>query len=262
MIFAIIGAVVAFVIIILIVLAVKFKKSDTPNEEIRAQRKQGEKGEEVVANILGKTVEGEQYVVNDLLFMSKSGNSSQIDHVLINKSGIWVIETKNWAGRIFGNDEDEKWVQQRRYDGEIKYLRNPVKQNQKHIYNLANALGVSGGIFFNVVVFLNDSDVSGVSSQSIYLLRELKLIRSCDTGVHLSAEQMRDYYNRIIRLKTSCPIGEAEHVKNIKHKNELVEHGLCPLCGGKLVVKNGKYGKFYGCSNFPKCKFKKDISTQ
>ncbi len=34
---------------------------------------------------------------------------------------------------------------------------------------------------------------------------------------------------------------------------------LCPKCGGKLVQKIGKYGNFYGCSNFPECKFTKGI---
>lgn len=34
---------------------------------------------------------------------------------------------------------------------------------------------------------------------------------------------------------------------------------LCPKCGGKLVQKSGKYGNFYGCSNFPKCEFTRGI---
>jgi len=32
---------------------------------------------------------------------------------------------------------------------------------------------------------------------------------------------------------------------------------LCPKCGGALIIKEGKYGKFYGCSNFPNCRFSK-----
>lgn len=35
----------------------------------------------------------------------------------------------------------------------------------------------------------------------------------------------------------------------------------CPKCGGSLVEKNGKYGKFYGCSNYPKCKFTEAINA-
>ena len=31
--------------------------------------------------------------------------------------------------------------------------------------------------------------------------------------------------------------------------------GICPKCGGKLIMRDGKYGKFIGCSNFPKCRY-------
>lgn len=52
-----------------------------------------------------------------------------------------------------------------------------------------------------------------------------------------------------------------EHVQSIRNE-EIVKHekelaGVCPKCGGGLVEKNGKYGKFYGCSNWPKCKYTK-----
>lgn len=39
------------------------------------------------------------------------------------------------------------------------------------------------------------------------------------------------------------------------------EQGTCPECGGDLVKRNGKYGEFLGCSNFPDCRYiKKDKS--
>lgn len=34
---------------------------------------------------------------------------------------------------------------------------------------------------------------------------------------------------------------------------------ICPDCGGILTPRNGKRGKFFGCSNFPKCRFTKDL---
>lgn len=30
--------------------------------------------------------------------------------------------------------------------------------------------------------------------------------------------------------------------------------GRCPKCGANTTLRNGKNGKFYGCTNFPKCK--------
>lgn len=49
-------------------------------------------------------------------------------------------------------------------------------------------------------------------------------------------------------------------VKN-KMNKKIVEiktnGGVCPKCGGKLIMRDGKYGKFIGCSNFPKCRYTK-----
>ena len=42
-------------------------------------------------------------------------------------------------------------------------------------------------------------------------------------------------------------------------KNGITE--VCNICGAPLVLRNGKYGQFYGCSNYPKCKFTKNISV-
>lgn len=50
-----------------------------------------------------------------------------------------------------------------------------------------------------------------------------------------------------------------EHVKNIKERKEsekdLINKKICPKCGANLILREGKYGKFYACTNFPKCRF-------
>lgn len=54
-------------------------------------------------------------------------------------------------------------------------------------------------------------------------------------------------------------VDDRSHVNNIyaskAEENSKVALGICPQCGGNLVTRTGKYGTFYGCSNYPKCKF-------
>jgi predicted RNA-binding Zn-ribbon protein involved in translation (DUF1610 family) len=54
-------------------------------------------------------------------------------------------------------------------------------------------------------------------------------------------------------------VSDSQHVKNIrkaaKEVNAAINSGICPKCGGHLIERNGKYGTFYGCSNYPKCRF-------
>ena len=70
---------------------------------------------------------------------------------------------------------------------------------------------------------------------------------------------MEYYYKKLLELKNNTTISKKEHIKNIHKTQRLIKRGICPRCGGKLVLRNGKYSEFYGCSNYPKCRFKKNI---
>ena len=67
----------------------------------------------------------------------------------------------------------------------------------------------------------------------------------------------------ISRIETSSRTQEKgamrEHKYNAKNKRydirKKIQHGVCPRCRGMLVERRGKYGRFYGCSNYPKCTF-------
>lgn len=49
-----------------------------------------------------------------------------------------------------------------------------------------------------------------------------------------------------------CNIG-----KSNKTEEDFDNNYICPKCGSKLVKRKGKYGTFTGCSNYPKCHYKK-----
>lgn len=51
----------------------------------------------------------------------------------------------------------------------------------------------------------------------------------------------------------------AEKVSTITKSQLAVTSEYCPRCGANLVVRNGKKGTFWGCTNYPKCRFTKDI---
>ena len=60
----------------------------------------------------------------------------------------------------------------------------------------------------------------------------------------------------------------AEQVKSAQNSIEKIEivpektGEKCPKCGSELVYKEGRYGKFVACSNFPQCDFTKNIEIQ
>ena len=225
---------------------------------IKSPETRGAKGETIVARILGRTIDGEQYVIHDLLFSDKNGNSCQIDHVLINKHGIWVIETKNFSGRIYGDARRREWTQVLAYGNEKNKFYNPVKQNATHIYRLAEYLDEKN-IFFNVVVFLRRADISRVSAENVFDVRTLSVIKRRDTGLNLTPEQMQNFYEKLIKLQNESRITKKEHIAQIRDKRNKIRSGICPRCGAKLLLRNGKDGCFFECSNYPDCRFTKNL---
>ncbi|MEG6586317.1 nuclease-related domain-containing protein [Dendrosporobacter sp. 1207_IL3150] len=217
-------------------------------------------GESRVARQLDKLKDEEYKVFNDVLIRTGRG-SSQIDHIVISIYGIFVIETKNYSGWIHGNEHSEYWTQSH-YDVKTKF-RNPIKQNWAHIYALKEALsGFERVKYHSIVVFAGSAELKNVRSQIpvVYdhqLFRTIMDIRGIPS---LSIKQVNSIADRLNKVKIQDKVAKMEHyhqVQNHVRECKSKEKSLvCPRCGGSLVVRDGPYGRFYGCSNYPKCEYK------
>lgn len=189
--------------------------------------------------------------INDLVIVDNNGKSHQIDHIEIRQNGIFCIETKNYMGWIFGSKNQEKWTQ-RLYTGEKHQFVNPLKQNNSHIYHIKQVLDEKYKVNSVIVMVQNNADK--IKESNVINLDDLKnYLKNFNDGTNLSIEEMDVIYNKL--LDSSTKMKNKEHVQNIKQTQKELKEGICPRCGGKLVERNGKYGNFFGCSNYPNCKF-------
>ena len=105
----------------------------------------------------------EYHVFNDV-YIEAQGRSVQIDHIVVSRYGIFVIETKNYTGWIYGNDKSEFWIKNM-YGNKYRF-RNPLKQNYSHVKSLQALLGVPESKFIPIIVFLNGAtlkcDTAGI----------------------------------------------------------------------------------------------------
>lgn len=85
------------------------------------------------------------------LIIPARGGSAQIAHVVISVYGIFVVETKNWSGRIFCRAEATEWMQE--VLGTPRAIPNPLRQNHGHIQALAAFLHYGETVFENVIFF-------------------------------------------------------------------------------------------------------------
>ena len=237
--------VIIFIVILLLLVILKFNA-----KKIKSSIK-GKLGEKRVALKLRNIPNS--VLINDLTFSVNDNKTCQIDHVLVCSRGIFVIETKTYSGRIYGDDSKREWTQVLQY-GKVKNIfYSPVKQNNTHIYELSKR--INNHNIFNCVVFVKNN-ISFIESEYVYSLRNIKkfIMKQPEIYAYNDVELIA---NSIKNLHQD--ISNKEHVKNIKKMQENIEHNICPRCGSELVLRQGNNGSFYGCSNYPKCKFTKKI---
>lgn len=217
----------------------------------------GKKGELSVRMWL-KLLSSDQYkIINDLL-ISSHGHTSQIDHVVLSEYGIFVIETKNYKGWIYGSANNEYWTQN--IYGDKYQLYNPILQNQGHIRALRNLLkDIPSGFFISIVAFSRNATLKNQYLNNVVYWNQINdLIRSYEQK-RLSSEQVQRVYNTLLSANIDSKDARKQHIQNVRgqiYRNDVsVAHNRCPRCGGRLVLRDGKYGDFYGCSNYPRCRF-------
>lgn len=212
-------------------------------------------GETRVKWVIKKTKPGERYVINNLMLQPEEGKTSQIDHVLINRKGIFVIETKNYAGRIYGKESQQEWTQTLNY-GKVKHkLYNPIKQNKTHIYHVSNALSEAHRIT-SAVVFVQ-GNVQYIEAPGVYSLSGLKKLIKKGKNT-LTEAQMERAYNDLTNANAS--VRTSEHIRNIQAMQKGITNNVCPRCGRVLVRRKGKGADFLGCEGYPACRFTKPIN--
>ena len=216
----------------------------------------GKMGEFNVSVVLATLPKDEYQVINDIIIPSKYG-TTQIDHVVVSIYGIIVIETKNYKGLIYGGEDAETWT--KNMWGNKYSLRNPLKQNYGHVKSLQAILNIPKEMFIPIVVFSNRAKLRVQTQETVINLWRLRSEIKKHKIPIIPSEQLIDYRSSIelaaIDDKDIAKSHKANVRQNLNQRSQAIANGLCPRCGGYLVKRNGRYGNFYGCSNYPNCKF-------
>ena len=99
-------------------------------------------------------------LLSDFSFVSPStGEINQIDHIYINKSGIFIIEVKNWKGYISSSLDNPVWCISARYSGKVykTYPVNPIIQNVHHKEYVSELIKDKNIPIYDVVVFVSNN---------------------------------------------------------------------------------------------------------
>lgn len=244
-----------------------FRRSAAKRAELK-----GERGELIVHNELCDLPE-EYRLLDDVMLRTKNG-TTQIDHIVVSKYGVFAIETKNYRGSIYGNDNGKEWtqiietpVQFKRFGKVYTYIKkskfyNPVKQAEGHVRAIKKLLSAYPHLpIIPIVAFSGEADIDDIESEvKIVYFRDLVEEILSYKNIFLRDENVDKVVDILLARDVSGEVSKTEHIRNIYHTKyeyeDKIDNNICPWCGGELVQREGKYGRFYGCANYPKCKFK------
>ena len=196
-----------------------------------------------------KQLPKDKYIVLSDIVIKTARKAHKIDNVIISSYGIFIIKYLDVKGKIYGDDRESSWIELT--NNKKNYFDNPVKENHGSIRALSQLLDLDSNYFISIICVPSDAVICTETKDKM-------------TQVELLDDTIKTYRKEVIKY------GLLEIKKKIKSSNiatesyfssDLEEHDInsCPKCGSKLVVRKGKYGDFIGCSNYPKCKFTKEL---
>ena len=211
-------------------------------------------GERRVQAVTDRRLNGRTYrSLHDLTLPTLDG-TTQIDHVIVSNFGVFVIETKDLTGWIFGDERSRKWTQSI-YGNRYQFM-NPLRQNYKHQKAVENLLGLGTRCVHSVVVFVGNSEFKTMMPPNVLELRELVPYIRSKTDILLSDKQVEDSIRTLKRSRISkFGIGR-RHVRNLRENQR---NPICPRCGKAMVLRTAKSGpnsggQFWGCPGYPRCR--------
>lgn len=184
-----------------------------------------------------------------------NGMMSQIDHVVISKYGVFVIETKNYSGWIFGGENSLEWTQVI-YKNKFK-LYNPLRQNFGHVKAIKGNLTSYPYLdYFPIVVFSGSAKLKVNSSFPVIKLSKLLKTIKGTNDINITEAIRDEIYDLLLRLNGNKPNINLKKLEDVTFVNS---SNLCPYCTRPLILKHGKYGDFFGCTEYPRCRYTKRI---
>jgi hypothetical protein len=204
----------------------------------------------------------EYHLIKNVTLPTDDG-TTQIDHIIVSKYGVFVVETKNMKGWIFGSENQKQWTQQI-FKHKSKF-QNPLHQNYKHVKTLEDLLLIGSNArndcIFSVIIFIGDSTFKTKMPENVRFARGgIEYIKS-KTDIVFNAEEVTNIIEQIEsgRLERSFKT-DRQHIKHVKETvKEKTDGKLCTKCGSNMVLRKATKGKnagneFWGCCTFPKCK--------
>lgn len=228
------------------------------------------------------------YILHDI-YLEYKELSAQIDYLIFTKKMCFVVECKNLCGNVEINNAGD-FIRTMEIQGKKKRegIYSPITQNQRHLelikqLAMENRNGwlarlltdkICENQYRSVVVLANPRTVlnaryapKAVKEKVIRADRLVAYIKdTCrnSSNIESSEKEMREWAESFLKRHKEQQKDYTQkyekYLLTISEDTADEKETLCPRCGGRLVRRSGKYGEFFGCSSFPRCRYTEKIS--
>ena len=206
-----------------------FKKStyhrQTTNNVVKFRFNKGKYGEYLTSRMIDKYASWyHKQLLNVYVPKRNSSELTELDLIYIDATGIYVIESKNYSGWIFGNEAHQNWTQTMPNKKKFKFY-NPIRQNATHIRALQNFLGLPNEVFHSVIVFSERCQLKAVdvTSSNVHVMKRgdlkqlLKKQNLTAKRIFTDEEIDRMYKKLLPRMQVLGEI-KKQHIQTIQKK--------------------------------------------
>ena len=198
-----------------------FQQTNIPYRSVFHNK--GNLGEYYTYNNL-KDLNGYKRFLFNVYIPKENGETTEIDVILLHESGIYVFESKNYGGWIFGNENQRYWRQT--FKTERHWFFNPIMQNKAHIKWLQNFLSNSSDLpFYSFILFSDRCQLVNITLTSgkhfvIHRRDVLSAVNKVITsvGTRLSPNEIDEIHYKLYPLTQVSELEKLQHIKDIQHK--------------------------------------------
>ena len=201
-------------------------KVQTGNSYLKTLWDKGKYGEFLTYSKLRYWEETGAKFLYNIYVPTASEKTTEIDLLLITHKGIFVFESKNYSGWIFGNERQTQWTQTL-CDGrssQKNHFYNPIMQNNGHIKHLKNIIGTATPVY-SVIVFSERCTLKNVSvySPSVRVVKRTDIAHAVNSIAQtsefdfLNDEQITQVYEKLLPFSQVTETVKQQHIDNIKN---------------------------------------------
>lgn len=173
-------------------------------------------GERKVRRVLNKLPK-EYIVLNDIMFRTETG-TTQLDHIVLSPKGIFIIETKNYSGYIYGDENSQYWTQVL-YKTKNK-LYNPILQNYGHVTAMKHLINKRDVKYHPIVVFGKGCKLNKIYAKTpvIYINKLKKVILNTESNCYINSSNLKEIEKIILRSNITDKRERRNHIKYVNSK--------------------------------------------